>query len=173
MEVEVRGEVHRNRQEQGRHLELEEGLRHFRLVHQQAVKAEAKLDRVKGKEVAELAKHQKMPGRHPKNQAGEIQEGCQREKEVLQVGNPALPEVPREQANPKVLRGVDQCFRELNHYLKEESQAGYCQAVAAEVVREEVLNQVAEAPAGFRRRGSTEEANPDRKSVRRKESQDR
>ena len=55
---------------------MEEGLRHLRLVHQQVVKAEAKLDRVKGKEVAELAKHQRMPGRHPKNQAGEIQEGC-------------------------------------------------------------------------------------------------
>ena len=92
--------------------------------------------------------------------------------EVLQVGNPALPKIPREQENPKVLRGADQCFRELNRYLEKESQAGYCQAVAAEVVREEVLNQVAEAPAGFRRRGSTEEANPDRKSVRRKESQD-
>ena len=152
---------------------MEEGLHHLRLVHQQAVKAEAKLDRMKGKEVAELAKHQRMPDRQPKNQAGEIQEGYQREQEVLQVGNQVLPGVPREQANPKVLRGADQCFRELNRYLKEESQASYCQAVAAEVVREEVLNQVAEAPAGFRRRGSTKEANPDRKSVRRKESQDR
>jgi len=173
MEVEAREEVRRNRREQGRHLEVEEGLRHLRLVHQQVVKAEAKLDRVKGKEVAELARNQRMPDRHPKNRAGEIQEGCQREQEVLQVGNPGLPVVPRGQANPKVLRGADQCFRELNRYLEEESQAGYCQAVAAEVVREEVLNQVAEAPAGFRRRGSTEEANPDRKSVRRKESQDR
>ena len=173
MEVEVREEVHQNWQEQGRHLEVEEGPRHLRLVHQQAVKAEAKLDRVKGKEVAELAKLQRMPDRHPKNQAGEIQEGCQWEKEVLQVGNPALPGVPREQANPKVLQGADQCFRELNRYLEEESQADYFRAVAAEVVREEVLNQVAEAPAGFRQRGATEEAKPDRKSVRRKESQDR
>ena len=90
------------------------------------------------------------------------------------MGNPALPKIPREQANPKVLRGADQCFRELNRYLEKESQAGYCQAVSAEVVREEVLNQVvAEAPAGFRRRGPTEEANLDQKSVCRKESQDR
>jgi hypothetical protein len=51
---------------------------------------------VKGKEVAELAKHQRMLDRHPKNRAGEIQEGWQREQEVLQVGNPVLPEVPRE-----------------------------------------------------------------------------
>ena len=150
-----------------------EGLHHLRLVHQQAVKAEAKLDRMKGKEVAERGKHQRMPDRQPKNQAGEIQEGYQREQEVLQVGNQVLPGVPREQANPKVLRGADQCFRELNRYLEEESQAGYCQAVVEVVVREEVLNQVVEVPAGFRRRGSTEEANPDRRSVRRKESQDR
>ena len=60
MEVEGAGEV----------------LHYLRLVHQQEVKAEAKLDRAKGKEMAELAKHQRMPGRHPKNQAGEIQEGC-------------------------------------------------------------------------------------------------
>ena len=63
---------------------------------------------------------------------------------------------------------ADQCFRKLNRYQEEESQADYCQAV--EVVREEVLNQVAEAPAGFRRRGSMEKANPGRKSVHRKKS---
>ena len=89
------------------------------------------------------------------------------------MGNPGLPVVPRGQANPKVVRGAGQCFRELNRYLKEESQASYCQAVAAEVVREEVQNQVAVAPTGFRQKGSTEEAKPDRNSVRRKESQDR
>ena len=87
MEVEVREEVHQNRQEQGRHLEVEEGLRHFRLVHQQAVKAEAKLDRVKGKEVAKLAKHQRLTDRDPKNRAVEMQAGCRREQEVLQVEN--------------------------------------------------------------------------------------
>ena len=128
--------------QQGRHLEVEEGLRHLRLVHQQVVKAEAKLDRVKGKEVAELAKHQRMPDRHPKNRAGGTPEGRWREQEALQVGNLGLPVVLRGQENPKVLREGDQRFRERNRYLEEGNREGYCQAV--EEVREEVLNQVEE-----------------------------
>ena len=128
MEVEGAGEV----------------LHYLRLVHQQEVKAEAKLDRVKGKEVAELAKHQRMPDRHPKNRAGGTPEGRWREQEALQA-------VLRGQENPKVLREGDQRFRERNRYLEEGNLEGYCQAV--EEVREEVLNQVKEAQAGFHRRG--------------------
>jgi|TARA_B100001094_G_C18059683_1_gene734397 hypothetical protein len=85
--VEAREEVRRDRQEQERHPEVEEGVRDLRLVYQQAVKAEAKLDRVKGKEVAKLAKHQRLPDRGPKNRAVEMQAGCRREQEVLQVEN--------------------------------------------------------------------------------------
>ena len=81
------------------------GLLHLRLVYQQAVKAEAKLDRVKGKGVAEQAKHQRMPDRHPKNRAGEIREDCQREQKLLQVGSPGLPAV-------RGVRQIQRCSRE-------------------------------------------------------------
>ena len=92
--------------------------------------------------MAELARHQRMPDRHPKNRAGGTPEGRWREQAALQVGNPALPVVLRGQENPKVLREGDQCFRERNRYLEEGNREGYCQAV--EEVREEVLNQVEE-----------------------------
>ena len=113
---------------------------------------------MKGKEVAELAKHQRMPDRHPKNRAGEIQEGCRREQEVLQVGNPGLPMVPRVQANPKVLQEGDQRFREQNRYLEEGNLEGYCQAV--------------EVQAGFHWGGEVEEARSEQESGCRKELQD-
>jgi hypothetical protein len=84
-----------------------------------------------------------MPDRHSKNRAGGIPAGRRREQEVLQVGNPALPVVPpRVQENPKVLQEGDQRFRGRNRYLVEENREGYCQVVAEEEVREEVLNQV-------------------------------
>jgi hypothetical protein len=86
-----------------------------------------------------------MPDRHPKNRAAGIPEGRRREQEVLLVGNPALQVVPRGQENRKVLREGDQRFRERNRYLEKESREGYCQEVAVEEVREEVLNQVEEA----------------------------
>jgi hypothetical protein len=136
--VEAREEVRRNRREKGWHLEVEEGLRHLRLVYQEEVRGEAKRDQAQGQEVAEPARHQRMPDRHPKNRAGGILEGRRREQEVLQV-------VPRGQENPKVLREGDQRFRERNRYLEKESREGYCQEVAVEEVREEVLNQVEEA----------------------------
>jgi hypothetical protein len=86
-----------------------------------------------------------MPDRHPKNRVGGIPEGRRGEQEELVVGNPALPEVPRGQENPKVLREGDQRFRERNRDLVEENREGYCQEVAVEEVRVEVLNQVEEA----------------------------
>ena len=76
------------------------------------------------------------------------------------MGNPALPKIPREQENPKVLQEGDQHFRERNRYLEEGNLEGYCQAVQ-------------EVQAGFHWWGSVEEGKSDQESACRKELQDR